>query len=77
MLRRGSAGSNTAADHIALADTAIAALPPEAVTPARQLMRGSPDELVSRIDEEVELFKQRLRSPEARAAFESFLARKR
>jgi hypothetical protein len=28
VLRRGSAGSNTAADHIALADTAIAALPP-------------------------------------------------
>ena len=28
MLRRGSAGSNTAADHIALADAAIAALPP-------------------------------------------------
>ena len=28
MMRRGSAGSNTAADHIALADAAIAALPP-------------------------------------------------
>jgi hypothetical protein len=28
MLRRGSAGSNTAADHVALADAAIAALPP-------------------------------------------------
>jgi hypothetical protein len=28
MLRRGSAGSNTTADHIALADAAIAALPP-------------------------------------------------
>jgi hypothetical protein len=28
MLRRGSAGSNTAADHITLADDAIAALPP-------------------------------------------------
>ena len=28
MLRRGSAGSNTAADHNALADTAITALPP-------------------------------------------------
>jgi hypothetical protein len=28
MLRRGSAGSNTAADHITLADAAIAALPP-------------------------------------------------
>src|ERR1700684_2482699 len=28
MLRRGSAGSNTAADHIAITDAAIAALPP-------------------------------------------------
>ena len=28
MLRRGSAGSNTAADHITLVDAAIAALPP-------------------------------------------------
>jgi len=28
MLRRGSAGSNTAADHLAIVDAAIAALPP-------------------------------------------------
>jgi len=28
MLRRGSAGSNTAADHLAITDAAIAALPP-------------------------------------------------
>ena len=28
MLRRGSAGSNTAADHTAVTDAAIAALPP-------------------------------------------------
>jgi hypothetical protein len=28
MLRRGSAGSNTAADHVAVVDAAIAALPP-------------------------------------------------
>ena len=28
MLRRGSAGSNTAADHLVLLDAAIAALPP-------------------------------------------------
>ena len=28
MLRRGSAGSNTAADHLALVDAAIAAVPP-------------------------------------------------
>jgi hypothetical protein len=28
MLRKGSAGSNTAADHIAIVDASIAALPP-------------------------------------------------
>ena len=28
MLRRGSAGSNTTADHLVLLDAAIAALPP-------------------------------------------------
>ena len=55
----------------------IAALPVEAVAAARRLMRGLPDEIVARIDEEVELFKQRLRSAEARAAFEAFLSRKR
>ena len=40
-------------------------------------MRGSPDEIVARIDEEAELFKQRLQSAEARAAFEAFLTRKK
>jgi enoyl-CoA hydratase/carnithine racemase len=55
----------------------IAALPAEAVAASRRLMRGSPDEIVARIDEEVALFKQRLRSPEARSAFEAFLNRKR
>ena len=55
----------------------IAALPAEAVAASRRLMRGSPDEIVARIDEEVALFKQRLQSPEARAAFEAFLSRKR
>ena len=55
----------------------IAALPAEAVAVARRLMRGTPDEIIARIDEEVELFKQRLRSAEARTAFESFLSRKR
>src|SRR5215470_3971591 len=48
----------------------IAALPPQAVAVSRRLMRGSPDELSARIDEEAELFKTRLKSPEARAAFE-------
>jgi enoyl-CoA hydratase/carnithine racemase len=55
----------------------IAALPAEAMTTARRLMRGSPGEAIERIDEEVRLFKQRLQSAEARAAFAAFLARKR
>ncbi len=55
----------------------IAALPPEAVAASRRLMRGSLDEVVARIDQEVILFDERLRSAEARAAFEAFFARKR
>ena len=55
----------------------IAALPVEAMTAARRLMRGTPDDVVARIDEEVRLFKQRLQSAEARAAFTAFLARAR
>ena len=58
------------------AGSEIAALSPEAVAASRNLMRGSADEIVARIDQEVGLFDQRLRSPEARAAFEAFLARK-
>jgi len=55
----------------------IAGLPPEAVAASRRLIRGSPDEIVARIDEEVRLFKQRLQSAEAQAAFDAFLNRKR
>ena len=56
---------------------AIAALPPQGVLASRRLLRGKPDEIVARIDEEAELFKTRLQSAEARAAFEAFLTRKR
>jgi len=56
---------------------AIAALPPQGVLTARRLMRGAPDEIIARIDEEAALFKERLQSAEARAAFEAFLTRKR
>jgi enoyl-CoA hydratase/carnithine racemase len=52
-------------------------LPPQAVAESRRLMRGSPDDLIKRIDQEAELFKVRLTTPEARAAFEAFLLRKR
>jgi enoyl-CoA hydratase/carnithine racemase len=55
----------------------IAALPPESVAAARRLMRGSVEETVARIDEEVEAFKIRLASPEAQKAFAAFLNRKR
>jgi len=54
----------------------IAALPTESVAAARRLMRGSVEETVARIDEEVEVFKTRLASPEAQKAFAAFLSRK-
>jgi hypothetical protein len=40
-------------------------------------MRGSVEEIVARIDEEVEAFKARLASPEAQKALAAFLTRKR
>ena len=55
----------------------IAALPPESVTTARRLMRGSVEDIVARIDEEAEAFKTRLASPEAQKALAAFLSRKR
>jgi enoyl-CoA hydratase/carnithine racemase len=55
----------------------IAALPAEAVATARRLIRPSSDDILARIDEEVALFKERLRSAEARAAFSAFLTRRR
>jgi enoyl-CoA hydratase/carnithine racemase len=54
----------------------IAALPAEAVAASRRLIRSSTAEIVKRIDEEAEIFRKRLKSPEARAAFEAFLTRK-
>jgi enoyl-CoA hydratase/carnithine racemase len=55
----------------------IAALPAAALAATRRLLRGPPDETIERIDAEAAQFKLRLGSPEARAAFEAFLARKR
>ena len=55
----------------------IAALPPQGVLASRRLLRGSRDDIVARIDEEAALFKTRLQSVEARAAFEAFMMRKR
>ena len=55
----------------------IAALPPEAVAASRRLLRGEPEEIIARIDEEAAHFRTRLQSQEARAAFEAFFERKR
>jgi hypothetical protein len=41
-----------------------------AVALSRALMRGAPDELLARIDQEAKIFSERLNSPEAKAAFE-------
>jgi enoyl-CoA hydratase/carnithine racemase len=54
----------------------IANLPPEAVKLSRNLLRPR-EETIKRIDEEATIFAQRLRSPEAVAAFKAFLSRKR
>jgi enoyl-CoA hydratase/carnithine racemase len=54
----------------------IATLPAEAVALSRQLIRGDAAEIDARIDEEAALFSQRLKSDEARAAFEAFFSRK-
>jgi enoyl-CoA hydratase/carnithine racemase len=55
----------------------IAALPPQGVLAARVLLRGSAEEIVARIDAEVEVFRERLASPEAREAFQKFFSRKK
>ncbi|MFP5075934.1 crotonase/enoyl-CoA hydratase family protein [Rhizobium sp. YIM 134829] len=53
----------------------LASKPPEALRLSRQLLRGDPDKLSARIDEEAALFASRLQSPEAQAAFAAFLNR--
>jgi enoyl-CoA hydratase/carnithine racemase len=55
----------------------IAALPPAAVAASRKLLRGAGDEVMSSIEEEGRLFGERLQSPEAKAAFQAFFARKK
>lgn len=55
----------------------ISKLPAEAVAISRKLIRQPPEELTRRINQESQLFGERLRSKEAIAAFEAFFARKR
>jgi enoyl-CoA hydratase/carnithine racemase len=65
-------------DDVALqAAREIAALPPGAVAVTRGLLRSHPDDVVKRIEAESAHFKDLLKSDEARAAFQAFLARKK
>ncbi|MGA2792053.1 MAG: enoyl-CoA hydratase-related protein [Roseiarcus sp.] len=52
---------------------ALAAKPREALLATRRLLRGDPTILIARIDQEMRLFAEAVRSPEARAAFFAFL----
>ncbi|MFJ6322725.1 MULTISPECIES: crotonase/enoyl-CoA hydratase family protein [unclassified Rhizobium] len=53
----------------------LAAKPPEALRIARDLMRGPPDTVLDRIQQEAGHFAAQLKSAEARAAFEAFMKR--
>ena len=74
---------NEVVDAVAVDDVAlkaaqdIAALPPGAIAVSRRLLRGELDDVVKRIDTETMLFRERLQSDEARAAFTAFLGRKK
>lgn len=55
----------------------ICALPEEAVAISRKLLKLPPEDLTRRIDQEGQLFGERMKSKEAIAAFKGFFARKR
>lgn len=52
----------------------LAAKPSQALFAARRLMRGEPNDILSRIDTEAALFAKALTSPEARERFAAFFA---
>jgi enoyl-CoA hydratase/carnithine racemase len=54
---------------------ALAAKPREALLATRRLLRGDPAALLRHMDEELRVFHERLRSPEAKAAFTAFMAK--
>ncbi|ORE97123.1 crotonase/enoyl-CoA hydratase family protein [Aurantimonas sp. 22II-16-19i] len=59
----------------AKAAASLAKKPPEALRIARDLLRGRREDVLKRMDEEMQIFSARLRSTEARAAFAAFLNR--
>lgn len=73
---------NRVVDDAALMDTAhamaqrLAALPPEAVQLTKRLIRHGTPDLAGRIAEELQLFRERLTSPEAKEAFAAFVEKR-
>lgn len=60
------------------AAAALAAKPPEALRISRDLLRKTArTDVVSRIEEEITIFAERLKSSEAMAAFQAFMTRKK
>jgi enoyl-CoA hydratase/carnithine racemase len=54
----------------------LAALPPHAIRQTKHLMRGGKPDLAGRISEELELFRERVQSPEAAEAFTAFMEKR-
>lgn len=55
----------------------MAALPPAAMRMTKDLIKNGRDDVAGRIAEELVLFKQRLRSPEAAEAFQAFVEKRK
>jgi enoyl-CoA hydratase/carnithine racemase len=53
----------------------IASKPPAALRASRALIKGEPAAILARMEAEIAIFRQRLASPEAQAAFRAFLSR--
>ena len=54
----------------------LAALPPEAIRQTKHLMRRGKPVLADRIGEELDLFRERVHSPEAAEAFTAFMEKR-
>jgi len=54
----------------------VAALPPQAIRQTKRLMRRGQPSLAGRISEELELFRERVASPEAAEAFAAFMEKR-
>lgn len=62
--------------HVLAAAMKLAAKPPDALLMSRRLLRGDASDISGRIEEEALAFEKRLRSPEAREAFQAFFEKR-